>query len=121
MTRDELIDYIQSNYDTNAEYPWQEYPNYAVFRHQNNAKWFALIMGVPSKKLNDTGGDEIIDIVDLKVAPELMGTLRLRCGIHPAYHMNKEHWVSIELDSNFRFGELKLLISDSYRLTDTKI
>lgn len=117
MKRDELIDYIQSNYGVSAEYLWKKYPNYAIFRHNNNAKWFAAIMDVPSKKLYEGGGDDIVDIIDLKAAPEIIGSLRLKDGAYPAYHMNKEHWVTIKLESNFSDDELKSLIDDSYRLT----
>lgn len=49
MKRNELVDYIQSNYGVAAEYLWDRFPNYIIFRHKNNSKWFALIMDVPSK------------------------------------------------------------------------
>nr|WP_227989346.1 MmcQ/YjbR family DNA-binding protein [Morganella morganii] len=47
----------------------------------------------------------------------MVGSLRLKEGVYPAYHMNKEHWVTIILDGKFNSGELKSLIDDSYRLT----
>nr|WP_250210024.1 MmcQ/YjbR family DNA-binding protein [Morganella morganii] len=47
----------------------------------------------------------------------MVGSLRLKDGIYPAYHMNKEHWVTIMLDTEFSSEELKSLIDDSYRLT----
>ncbi|MCH4253872.1 MULTISPECIES: hypothetical protein [Proteus] len=31
--------------------------------------------------------------------------------------MNKEHWISIDLASNFDESELKSLIAESYKLT----
>ena len=106
MKRNELVDYIQT-----------KYPNYIVFRHKNNSKWFAIIMDIPSKKLNGSDGDDIVDIIDLKVPPELVGSLRLKEHVYPAYHMNKEHWVTIKLGKGFPDNELKALIEDSYRLT----
>ncbi len=117
MKRNELVDYIQSNYGSSAEYPWAKYPNYIVFRHKNNSKWFAIIMDIPSKKLNGSDSDDIVDIIDLKVPPELVGSLRLKEHVYPAYHMNKEHWVTIKLGKGFPDNELKILIEDSYRLT----
>ena len=41
----EIEGYINENYDTLQEYPWDKYPNYTT-------KWFALIMDVPYEKLN---------------------------------------------------------------------
>lgn len=31
--------------------------------------------------------------------------------------MNKEHWITIKLDSDFPESELKALVDDSYKLT----
>lgn len=117
MKRNELVDYIQSNYGVAVEYLWDRFPNYIIFRHKNNSKWFALIMDVPSKKLYEDGTDDIVDIIDLKVPSELVGSLRLKENIYPAYHMNKEHWITIKLDSDFPESELKALVDDSYKLT----
>lgn len=52
MDRSEFKVYIQENYGIEPDYPWIEYPDYEVFRHDGNKKWFALVMGVPKKKIN---------------------------------------------------------------------
>ena len=117
MKRNDLINYIQNNYGVSPEYPWDKYPNYVVFRHQGSSKWFALIMNVSADKLHEGDSGTIIDIVDVKVEPELVGSLRLKEGIFPAYHMNKEHWITIKLDDGCSESELKSLIDGSYRLT----
>ena len=49
--RKEIEKYINDNYDTLQEYPWNEYPNYTTFKHKNNKKWFAVIMDVSFEKL----------------------------------------------------------------------
>ena len=51
MKRSELESFIMETYNAEADYPWLKYPNYEVFRHCNNRKWFALIMDVPKNKL----------------------------------------------------------------------
>lgn len=117
MNRKELIEYIQQNYNAASEYLWAKYPNYAIFRHKSNSKWFATIMDVPENKLFDSGSINKIDIINLKVRPNLVGSLRLKKGVYPAYHMNKEYWISIQLNSEFDDGELKSLIFESYELT----
>ncbi len=117
MKRDEVIDYIQSYYGVAPEHPWAKLPKYLVFRHTNNSKWFAVMMSIPANKLYEGGGGKIIDIINLKAAPELVGSLRLNKGVYPAYHMNKEHWVTVHLNSDFNKNELTLLIDESYKLT----
>ncbi|WP_193014435.1 MULTISPECIES: MmcQ/YjbR family DNA-binding protein [Gammaproteobacteria] len=117
MNRKELIDYIEENYNVTPEYLWSKYPNYAIFRHKNNSKWFAAIMDVSENKLSDDGENKIIDIINLKAMPNLVGSLRLKKGVYSAYHMNKEHWVSIKLNCEFNEKELQSLISESYDLT----
>ena len=49
MNRVELEQFIQDNYNAEPDYPCIKYPNYEVFRHSSNKKWFALIMDVPKK------------------------------------------------------------------------
>lgn len=49
--KDKLFTYIKKEYHKNPEYPWARYPGYAVFRHSDNQKWFALIMDIPKSKL----------------------------------------------------------------------
>ncbi|MDV5225904.1 MmcQ/YjbR family DNA-binding protein [Providencia rettgeri] len=117
MKRSELIDYIQSNYGVVAESPWKNLPKYRVFRHENNSKWFAVLMNVTSKTLSENGGNDMVDIVNIKASPELVGSLRLKEHVYPAYHMNKEHWITIILGRGFPENELKALIDDSYKLT----
>ena len=49
MNREQLESFIMENYNASTDYPWLKYPNYEVFRHCSNQKWFALIMDVPLK------------------------------------------------------------------------
>ncbi|MBW5406153.1 MmcQ/YjbR family DNA-binding protein [Morganella morganii] len=117
MKKNDLIDYIRTNYGSSPEYPWIKYPDYIVFRHRGNSGWFALIMSVSADKIGAGDTKTVVDIVNIKVAPELVGSLRLKDGVYPAYHMNKEHWITIMLDGKFNSDELESLIDDSYRLT----
>lgn len=78
MNRKELIEYIQKTYAVIPEYLWSKYPNYAVFRHHNHSKWFAVIMDVAENKLFDTGKNNKVDVINLKVPVPLVGALRLK-------------------------------------------
>ena len=99
MTRDELQRYIFDHYSTEPDYPWPGAPNHAVFRHGGNRKWFALVLDVPRNKLG-LPGTQMIDVVNLKCDPILIGSLRGEPGIFPAYHMNKDSWLSVALDGS---------------------
>lgn len=115
--RKEIEKYINENYDILQEYPWKEYPNYTTFKHKHNKKWFALIMEVPFEKLK-LEGDGIVNVINLKNIPEMIGGLRKEQGILPAYHMNKEHWITLLLDGTVPKEKICNLIDLSYELTN---
>ena len=117
--RNKISEYITSQYASSPEYLWAKYPNYAVFRHMGNKKWFAVIMDIPYKKL-DLDKEGITDILNIKVSPLMAGSLELTEGILPAYHMKKGAWVSILLDGSVDKEQIKALIAMSYELTDSK-
>ena len=117
--REKIEKYIRENFDALQEYPWKEYPNYTTFKHKDSKKWFALIMNVPFEKLKiDRTGE--VDVINLKNIPEMIGGLRKEKGILPAYHMNKEHWITILLDGTVYKKEICDLIDISYELTMKK-
>ena len=119
MNRKELESYIFEKYHTEAEYPWFRYPNFAVFRHRSNEKWFAVIMDLSERKLG-LNSDSIIDAVNLKCDPDLIGSLRMEPGIFPAYHMDKTHWITVALDGSVPDDKLQWLLEMSHRLTASK-
>ena len=79
-------------------------------------KWYAVILEVSVQKLG-LAGNQIIDILNVKSDPLLIGSLRSKQGYFPAYHMNKEKWVSIALDGSVPDDEIKNLLDMSYKLT----
>ncbi|MGM0122659.1 hypothetical protein IGI37_000013 [Enterococcus sp. AZ194] len=80
-----------------------------------NKKWFAIITDTSKEKLG-LDGPEKIDIIGLKLNPELITLLQGKEGYFPAYHMNKEHWISISLADVYQ-EELEQWIEESYLLT----
>lgn len=119
MDRNELIAYIAEEYNTDIEYLWESTPDCGAFRHRENRKWFALIMGVRRDRLGLTGKDEV-DVLNLKCDPLMHGSLCMEDGIIPAYHMNKKQWISVILDGTVPDEMIKQLIAMSFDLTDTK-
>jgi predicted DNA-binding protein (MmcQ/YjbR family) len=116
IEREEIFAYVKEKFDTEPDHPWFKYPDYVVLRHEGGGKWYGLIMNVPRIKLGLTGKGSA-EILDLKCDPALNSLLRDQQGILPAYHMNKEHWITIELDSSFPKEEIYNLINLSYDLT----
>lgn len=120
MTREELERLITDNYSAEPEYLWLRYPNYEVFRHQSNGKWFAAIMDVPGDKIG-LPGKELIDIADFKCDPALISLLLEEKGFFPAYHMNKKNWITAALDGSADDEKIKTLLDMSYNATAPKI
>ena len=96
MDRKGLEQLIFDTYSVEPDYPWMDTPESAVFRHAANRKWFALVTTVPKSKLG-LPGQQPVDIVNLKCDPILIGSLRAEPGFYPAYHMNKENWITAAL------------------------
>ena len=62
----------------------------------------------------------IIDVLNVKSDPLLIGSLRGQEGYFPAYHMNKEKWLSIQLGKPELDDAIKDLLSLSHELTAPK-
>mgnify|MGYP004512546109 FL=1 len=120
MNRQKFERYVLDNYDIKPDYPWAKNPDFAVFRHGGNKKWFALIMDIPKARLGIVE-DGNIDVVNLKCDPVLIGSLKGKSGIYPAYHMNKANWITVALDESVDDDELRMLIDMSFELTAPKI
>lgn len=119
MTRTELDQYIKLTYKASPERLFPKYPTFAIYRHQNGRKWFAVIMELAPKTLG-LEGSEPITVINLKVDPILCDILRTKEGFFPAYHMNKEKWITVQISERTDKDELYGLIAMSFRLTKTK-
>ena len=120
MKRNELEAFIMETYNAVADYPWRKSPNHEVFRHCSNRKWFALIMDVPKNKLG-LQGEKLLDVVNLKCDPILIGSLRGEPGFFPAYHMSKDNWITAALDGSASDDKIKMLLDMSYQATAPKV
>ncbi len=118
--KNEIIEFIYERYGNRPEYLWKTSDTTAAIRHSNNKKWYAAIMVVPKSKFN-IDSDEPVDLINLKCDPLLMGSLIREMGIFPAFHMNKEKWISVFLDGSVDAERVKFLIALSYDLTDIKL
>lgn len=119
MDREAFEAHIARQYGVAAEYPWADSPESAVFRHPGNRKWFALTMQLSAEKLGLPAGGRI-DVVNVKCGPVLAGALRQEKGFFPAYHMNKNHWITIALDGSAEEEKLLWLLDNSFTITAPK-
>ncbi len=86
-----------------------KYPDYVVIRRRDNQKWFAGIFTITGHQVGlDT--NETIDVVNLKCEPDLIPNLIHENGIYPAYHMNKQHWISVDIERYEDIEKLKMLV-----------
>lgn len=114
-----VISFIRENYNTEPEFLWEKFPEYAVFRRHDNKKWFAVIMNVAKKKIGllEEGN---IEIMNLKAPPETVEKTVLQKNFYPAFHMNKKHWFTISLEGEIPDEEIFKMIETSYKSNEKK-
>ncbi|MBQ6560488.1 MAG: MmcQ/YjbR family DNA-binding protein [Erysipelotrichaceae bacterium] len=106
--------YMQKEYGARPEFVFKKFPDYAVFR--NNGKWFAIIMNIAGKKI---GTDvEEVEIIDVRSDPCSIASLKDEKGFHEAYHMNKDSWITIELNDSVDDEIIFSMIDASYLKTE---
>ncbi len=115
--KDAVFAYIKKKYKVSPEYPWKRYPDNAVFRHGDNNKWFALVMEVNRDKLGQETSD-VIPVINLKVDDLFYRDMLIQQhGIVPAYHMNKQQWITVFLDGSVKQDQVFDLIDASFLAT----
>ena len=72
--KERILQYAQVHLGAEPEHLWAKFPRYAVLRHSENAKWFAVFLEVPGTRLG-LERPESVDILDVKCGPLLAGSL----------------------------------------------
>lgn len=111
----QIEEYIREKYDIEPEHPWGKYPENTTFKAKENDKWFVLIMPVPRHSLGLRGDGEIY-VVNVKAKPEMIGMIVGMKGYMPAYHMNKQHWLTVLLDGTVPVEQVFERIDESFAL-----
>ncbi|MBQ3469564.1 MmcQ/YjbR family DNA-binding protein [Candidatus Saccharibacteria bacterium] len=114
-----VVEHIKSEYGANPEFLWPDrYPGYTVFRHDDNKKWFALVATISSKSLG-LEEDKATDVINLKFDKnQTYDFAETSDHIFPAYHMNKNNWITIWLDGTLADEVVFELVRKSYLMTD---
>ena len=110
-----LIAYVREKYGDELEYLWDKFPDNAVWRRKDNEKWYGALLTVSRRKLG-IPSDEIVEIIDLRIAPEAMENLIDNARFFPGWHMNKKHWYTIILDGTVSLDEIYRKLDESYLL-----
>ena len=59
-------------------------------------------------------GEEALDVMDIRCSTIMIGSLLSTKGFLPAYHMNKNHWISVVLDNSVPDDQITPLLELSY-------
>ena len=108
---------VQEKYGNQLEYLWEKSPDTAVLRHEDNQKWYAVVMRIPWDRL-DKAREGQVEAVNLK--NNQVADLLLQKGIYPAFHMNKRYWLSLALDDTLSDEMVLELIERSWNLSVKK-
>ena len=108
---------VQEKYGNQLEYLWEKSPDTAVLRHEDNQKWYAVVMRIPWDKL-EKGREGLVEAVNLK--HDQVADLLSLMGIYPAFHMNKRYWISLPLDDTLTDEKVLELFDRSWFLTSKK-
>lgn len=113
-----IIEHIKAEYGAAPEFLWPDrYPGYAVFRHSDNKKWFALVATISKKSLG-LEDDKEVDVINLKFDKnQTYDFAETSDHIFPAYHMNKNNWITVMLDGVLPDELVFELIRKSYLLS----
>ena len=104
MKVEDLRNYCLSLKAVKDNMPWSA-PQYSMLlTFSVGGKWFCLLD--PDKKF-----------IDVKNDPEkIQDILAHYKGAFPAWHMNKEHWIGITLDSDVPDLLIKNLLEEGYKI-----
>ena len=114
--RKRVFSYVEEKFGARGERIFDKHPEIAVFRRAKNRKWFAVFMRVDGGKLGLKSA-EALEILNLKCKPDLAAILRDAEQILSAYHMNKKHWISVNLSSKITPEQVEDLTNLSFELT----
>ena len=106
--------YISLHYQGTIEYLWERSPESGAIRHRDTLKWYGVFMTIDWKKL-DAGKSGKIEVLNVK--SDQVAHFIQQKGIYPAFHMNKNYWVSIPLDETITDEDLFALVDSSWQLT----
>lgn len=115
--RDEVFSYIKGKYRSDPEYLWSKFPGYAVFRHNDNRKWFSIVMNISYEKV-DPDKSGMVNIINVRLEDMLMRDFLVQQdGFYKGYHISRGNWISVVLDGTVPYETITNLIDISFGST----
>ena len=78
-----------------------------------------LFYGVEKSKLG-LEEEGMVDVINVKCEPDMVGLLTQTYGFLPGYHMNKKYWITMLLDGTVSEAKILDFLDMSYDLIDGK-
>lgn len=104
MNVEELRGFCLSLQGAQENMPWTEAQYSMLVTFTVGGKWFCFV-------------DLDKKFIDVKCAPETVVEMQSRYqGAFPAWHMNKEHWLGVKLDSDMPDSQIRDLLRSGYQL-----
>ena len=117
---EDVLHYVKDQYNSTIVKPFKTNPDIKALVTPKG-KWYALFLDVEYSKLQkDSLVDSKVKIINLKHISSKISAITDNRNIFPAYHMNKNHWISVVLDNNIDIEYIKELIELSYNLVNNK-
>ncbi len=116
----EIIEYVRKNYSRELEFLWARSPGNAIWRRGDNAKWFGVLMTIAANRVMPDAGNDTVEILDIRCAPDVTDFIVDKKKIFPGYHMNKQHWVTVVLDGRMATRDICRLLAASYEIAGQK-
>ena len=113
--REEIFKYAKENFGSDPEFLWEKYPDYAVLRNMQNSKWYALVASISAEKIG-LKSRKNVEILNVKCDPVMIGSLIDGKRYFRAYHMNKEHWITLILNGEIPKQEVFAMINLSFEI-----
>ncbi len=114
---EQVIEYIKGKYKASPEFLWED--ENSIFRNGRSGKWFAAMLSAKSSVVG-LESEGVVEIIDLKAAPERVAELLKTEGILPGYHMNKKHWYTVPLNGAIETEIIFRLIDESHQCVASK-
>lgn len=110
-----VIKYVAEKYGDKLEFLWEKFDDNAIWRRQDNKKWYGIILTVTKNKLG-LKSDERVEALDLRADPERIPEMVDGVKIFGGWHMNKKHWITVCLDGSVPLNDICRMIDISYNL-----
>jgi len=115
----QLIKYIDEKYGDQLEFLWEKYDDNAIWRCKVNNKWYATLFTVSGDKLG-LDSKKTVEVTNVMFHKGRTSDIVNNKTIFPAYHMNKNSWITIKLDDEISMEMVFELVDNSYQLCTQK-